>query len=241
MIASYLSNYAADLTSQVANSENSSRIQHFADEARRLRNRALEMVRGGHISWWFDALDDTSETDSNEGTLADTADSIPPSDTAGKDAGKMTYLCDGNLGEPQPVDCEKLSWSGLKAPDVIETLKPETPAVYTSGTCAFGVSSPVALSISWAHLLTAFETINTLCVQSPMKTVKGGRAYFGAQSVDSWINGKRDSVGGVNGSEALPPGVNVTVWKHGIVRNVDPVCEWQLAMNGKDIRQCEKG
>ena len=31
------------------------------------------------------------------------------------DAGKMTYQCDGNLGTggPDPVDCEKLSWSGL--------------------------------------------------------------------------------------------------------------------------------
>ena len=38
-------------------------------------------------------------------------------DENGFDAGKMTYQCDGTLGAggPDPVDCEKLAWSGLYA------------------------------------------------------------------------------------------------------------------------------
>ena len=200
------------------------------------------MVRGGHISWWYDIdLDDISSKSSHEGEMDDTASSSPPSNSPdSKDKGKMTYSCDANLGAPQAVDCEKLAWSDLKPPNAIETLRPETPNVYTSGTCALGISSPIATTISWAHLLTAFETLNNLCVQNPIKNVKGGRAYYGTQSVDSWINGKRDSVGGVNGSEALPSGVNATVWMHSTANNVDVKCEWQLAMEGKDVSNCAK-
>lgn len=240
-IASYLSNYAANLSTQFPNFDNSPRKQHFIDEARRLRDRALDMVRGGHVSWWFDIdLHDISEKSSNEGETDDTASSPPSNSPNGKDKGKMTYLCDADLGSPQAVDCEKLAWSGLKPPNALETLRPETPNIYTSGTCALGISSPVATTITWAHLLTAFETLNNLCVQNPIKSVKGGRAYYGTQIVNSWISGKRDSVGGINGSEALPLGINATVWRHSNSEKVDVNCEWQLAMEGKDISNCER-
>lgn len=234
-IASRLSNYATNLSTHYPDSDEEDRKLHFLDEAKRLRNRALDMIRGGEVFWWWDIdLVDMSESSSNEGEMEDTATS-PPSNSP---KNKMTYLCDADLGSPQANDCEKLAWSGLKPPDSVETLKPEIPNIYTSGSCALGISSPVATKITWAHLLAAFETINTLCVQNPLKSVKGGRAYFGTQNVGSWINGKRDSVGGVNGSEALPLGVNATVWKHS-TKNVNLYCEWQLAMEGKDVSDCE--
>ncbi len=54
------------------------------------------------------------------------------------DAGDMTYQCDDSLGGgPDPIDCEKLSWSGLKPPDSIETLQPNVPQFYTQGKSAF--------------------------------------------------------------------------------------------------------
>ena len=237
VIASYLSNYAAKLSSLISSLEQSPKRKFLMDEARRLRDRSMDMMRGGHISWWFDLdIHDMSGSSSNEGELEDTANS-PPSSTP-DDKSSMTYQCDGTLGSPQATDCDQLAWSGLKSPSTIEVLNPETPNIYTFGSCALGVSSPIATQISWAHLLTAFETLNTLCVQNPIKSVKGGRAFYGTQSVNSWINGKRDSIAGVNGFDALPKGINATVWNHSDKKNVDLKCEWRLATEGKDITYC---
>ena len=55
----------------------------------------------------------------------------------------------------------------------------------------------------------------------------------------SWINGKRDSVAGVNGSKALPLGINATVFKHDPSSSMN--CEWTLAQEGKDITMCKVG
>ena len=110
------------------------------------------------------------------------------------------------------------------------------------GTCALGISSPVATSITWAHILAAFATLNNLCVQNPIQAVKGGRAYYGQQAITSWINGKRlkrDSVGNVNGSDALPPGINATIFRHEPTSSLN--CEWVLAQEGKNLTRCETG
>lgn len=123
-----------------------------------------------------------------------------------------------------------------------------------SGTCTLALSAATPTTISWAHVLAAFTTLNNLCVQNPIHTAKGGRAYYGQQAVRSWINGKkakkmikakrkglgrRDSIGNVNGATALPPGVNVTVF-----RNAGPgklSCGWVLAEEGKDVGMCDGG
>ena len=107
------------------------------------------------------------------------------------------------------------------------------------GTCALGISSAFPTTITWAHLHTAFQTLYNLCVKNPIRNAKGGRAYYGQQAVSSWINGKRDSVGGVNGSEALPPGINATIFRHDSSSNMS--CEWKLAQEGKNITMCEAG
>ena len=53
----------------------------------------------------------------------------------------MTYQCDDTLGGgPDPMDCEKLSWSGLKPPDSIETLQPGVPKFYSQGSCQYAPS-----------------------------------------------------------------------------------------------------
>ena len=107
------------------------------------------------------------------------------------------------------------------------------------GTCALGVSSLTPTTIIWAHLLAAFDALNMLCVQNPISSVKGGRAYFGKQPESSWINGKvkKDSVDdSINGTEALPPGINATIFKHN--PNSQLACEWTLAGEKKDISSC---
>ena len=111
-----------------------------------------------------------------------------------------------------------------------------------TGTCALGISSPTPTTITWAHILAAFATLNNLCVQNPIKAVKGGRAYYGQQAINSWFNGKRvkrDSVGGVNGTEALPPGINATIFRHEATSSLS--CEWVLAQEGKNLTSCGAG
>lgn len=117
-----------------------------------LHSRTIEMTRGGTLSWW-DGLEDDDEETRTEESVTETDDTnMKYLDAAGhykatglsnnannnteppKDPGNMTYLCDSSLGEaPDPTDCEKLSWSGLKPPDSIETLEPHTPKFYSQG------------------------------------------------------------------------------------------------------------
>lgn len=107
------------------------------------------------------------------------------------------------------------------------------------GTCALGVSSLTPTTIVWAHLLAAFNALNMLCVQNPIKSVKGGRAYFAKQPVSSWINGKvkKDSVDdSINGTEALPPGINATIFEHNPKSQL--ACKWTLAEERRNISSC---
>ena len=240
-IAAYLSKYARNLSIQYEFFEQHAKAQQLHDQEKTLRDRAVEMSRGGHTTWWFDPDADGTEEISSEDEMDDTAGSPParkPDDDLNMGPGDTTYECDTDLGSPQAMDCEKLTWSGLKAPDAIEQLKPNMPNIYTSGTCALGISSRITTSISWAHLLAAFETLNNLCVQNPINEAQGGRAYYGTQMVSSWINGRRDSIAGVNGSQALPVEVNTTVWRHDPAKNASLKCEWQQATNGKSVSKC---
>ena len=51
-----------------------------------------------------------------------------------EDPGNMDYECDSSLGAaPEPMDCEKLSWSGFPTPDNVENLQPETPKFFSQG------------------------------------------------------------------------------------------------------------
>ena len=242
----------------------------FYDITKTLHDRFLDMSRGGYIPWWamLDPGSGGSADTVQEGEMDDTATSKdnskedlskqgggggsqeggdPQGGANDTDVGDMTYACDSALGGPDPKDCEQLSWSGLKAPDAVEAFKANVPNFYTQGTCAFGVSSPIATTLTWAHILAAFGTLNNLCVQNPIKAVKGGRAFYGQQSVSSWINGKRDvigerdAVGGVNGSEALPQGINATIFRHDAVADSALKCEWAMAAQGQNVNGCDVG
>ena len=117
------------------------------------------------------------------------------------------------------------------------------------GTCGFGVSSLAPTTIMWAHLIAAFDTLNMFCVQNPISRIKGGRAYYGKQSVSSWINGKAkrnvssreyddddDDGTTVNATEALPPGINATIFRHDA--GTEMACEWSSAVERKNVSSC---
>lgn len=83
-----------------------------------------------------------------------------------------------------------------------------------------------------------------MCIESPW-TAYGGRAFYKIQSTDSRFMGlagiplglgKRDGKN-VTGSDALPAGVNVTIWKHaGVAANA--TCEFMAAKEYKSVTGC---
>ena len=252
--------------------ERPGRKAYYEEVAEELLYKSEYMKRGDSrgASWWTGLDDDNDTWDTEDGPDYDSGnndggESIASSPTdrkpqGGPGAGKeqdqnppnttttsdMAYQCDALLGAPSASDCEQLAWSGLKPATSIETLQPHVPNFYTQGTCALGISSFTAMTITWAHLLAAFETLNNLCVQNPIRNVQGGRAFHGAQALQYWLGGKkrslmrtRDSVGDVRGTEALPEGINATVWRHdGGGGRGTLECEWMKVMGGEDVGGC---
>lgn len=88
-------------------------------------------------------LERTMAAGSEKPTMTDSAKhsnatSVPDNEsrdpTDPQEHGDMTYQCDSTLGgAPAPIDCEKLSWSGLKPPDSVETLQAHIPNTYSQG------------------------------------------------------------------------------------------------------------
>ena len=282
MWAGYLSALAGRLSQRSMSGYSTQVLASLRETALRLRNRVSEMTIGGAQTWWQGLADNVnSQVAPTDPELQDTATSRFREGTgeSGVDPGKMTYQCDGDLGGPDPTDCELLSYSGLGKRTDMEALEANITKFYTQGmhvpdisrdnaatscrrlfsdrvpkiqhetytdqyahlpgTCSLGVSSAVATTISWAHLLTAFQTLNNLCVQNPIASIRGGRAYYGQQSVISWINGKRDSISGVDDSEVLPQGINATIFRHDPMS--EETCEWKLAQVGSSVSGCEVG
>ena len=130
-VPAYLSKYAARLAQPF--SEKLSQYQFISTAYHWF---AETMGRGGTLMWTvlppsnfiLDQAQDSSE-------VAPQSDVDPQIEGKLMDfPGKMSYLCDGNLGGgPNPVDCEKLSWSGLKPPENVEVLQAGVPKFYTEG------------------------------------------------------------------------------------------------------------
>ena len=114
---------------------------------------------GGQSQGDTDNGADSPETDIGEGDNTDSSGDMSAANAliamgeAGKDSiddtieavdgdiGDMTYQCDDSLGSGlSPIDCEKLSWSGLMPPDSVETLQPGVPKFYFQGSYYFGPS-----------------------------------------------------------------------------------------------------
>lgn len=114
---------------------------------------------GGQSQGDTDNGADSPQTDIGEGDNTDSSGDMSAANAliamgeAGKDSiddtieavdgdiGDMTYQCDDSLGSGlSPIDCEKLSWSGLMPPDSVETLQPGVPKFYFQGSYYFGPS-----------------------------------------------------------------------------------------------------
>ena len=130
-VPAYLSKYAARLAQltneKLAQYESISFVYHWFAE---------RMGRGGNLMWTTLPPPDFIQEQANDQSQVASQPDVDP-DIEGRLMplpGKMVYQCDSSLGgAPDPLDCEKLSWSGLKTPDTEETLVAGVPQFYSEG------------------------------------------------------------------------------------------------------------
>ena len=198
----------------------SSAAQTYAlDYGRVLHRRALQMEGGQGPDTWYDPT-------------------LPGSD-------EMTYQCDSKLGSPSVIDCEKLMYHGLGKFDTATVdLGPSKTKIFVEGECAVGVSSITPITVAWSQIVTAFNGLINVCIESPW-TAYGGRAFAGVQSESSILmslsgiaSGMRKRDGPITGLDALSKDVKVTTWKHtGGRANLE--CEFRAAKDQKPVDGCK--
>lgn len=106
-------------------------------------------------------------------------------------------------------------------------------------TCAFAVSANKAMTLSCSQISIAFDTLVSLCVDSPLSNSKGGLATFSANP--SGFAGRKKRRGQsdetTTGLNALPQGSRIDIWKHG-GNGVSMGCELAAKLRGQPLNQC---
>lgn len=163
------------------------------------------------------------------------------------------YQCDADLGSPKTSDCAQIEWNqlgaGKSAADTVR-VSPETPTFLHSNMCYLAISAATSIVLTWAQIRTAVSTLMNVCVENPLKAAQGGKAYYTASPAPP-IHGRggkkrRAQVdGGLNGLNALPPSVNVTIFEQR-ERWADAQaemrsCTWQAVEKGLPVARCGLG
>ena len=176
------------------------------------------MRTGGRVPWWYSRANPEEEDD-------------------------LTYECDPKLGHPKEVDCAHVEWEELGAdadvvalvPAIVKTIasrrsaNPTSPPELTAviDTCNVAIGAAIAVTLSWAQIRTALDTLLNVCVRHPLLPARGGRAFYGKQPRQLSGKTRRDEelTGSIRllmssydilihveiGLNALPFGVNLTV------------------------------
>lgn len=191
------------------------------------------MVRGDGTRPWYNSHRLGSSSNPSQGTPT------PSKDTT-------TYKCDAKLGRPKQVDCSQLLYSQLSHLKQSLSLQPGLTQFLHSETCNIGVSVSRSTTITWKQIQSAVTEIIEACVNNPLKSATGGRAFYGHQpmfNID--IAGKRKRKRDSDALNALPPGVNITLFQQFEIFRTPPTdseevesCTWQKALEGKDVRPC---
>ncbi|KAL9119695.1 MAG: hypothetical protein Q9187_003748 [Circinaria calcarea] len=170
----------------------------------------------------------------------------------------MTYECDAKLGNPRQADCSHLRYSQLQSLADSVSLTAGTTKFFAADTCSIGISASTSVTLTWKQVLAAVEDLIEICVNNPLATAVGGRAFYGHQALSN-IGGRRkrdkgrgrDRSGGKDKPQgdlalhALPPTVNVSLFQQfekfpdasNPVKEVQS-CTWQKVVAHEDVRQC---
>ena len=134
------------------------------------------------------------------------------------DNDEMVYECDATLGNPSMVDCSQIEYSQLGLASDSVTIEPGSGGgkVFQQNTCRVDIVASVATVLTWGQIRAALDALLNMCMVSPLTKARGGRAFYGRESeqqLDNILNGwkRKKRSTSVNGLNALPPHVNVTV------------------------------
>ncbi|MCJ1258687.1 hypothetical protein MMC24_006520 [Lignoscripta atroalba] len=183
------------------------------------------MTRGGGYPWY-----------------GQSSQAEPPNNT-------MTYECDTKLGNPSVVDCSQLQYSQLGKSTESLALRPGVVDFLHSGSCNVAISASAPMVLSWAQIKAALDELVELCVNNPVATAVGGKAFYGAQSsIDLDLGGgrKRKRKRDITGLNALPAHANITLFQQLEISDAFPddpdetqTCTWQNVLAGEDVRLCQ--
>ncbi|MCJ1227785.1 hypothetical protein MMC12_004444, partial [Toensbergia leucococca] len=113
------------------------------------------MLAGGQKPWWKYRENQDTTTQNDE----------------------MAYECDANLGAPSEIDCTRLEYSELGVPSDTVTILAGIPKMLFSGMCNLAISTLVTITITWAQVSAALDTLIDYCV-STQRPALGGKAYY---------------------------------------------------------------
>ena len=138
-----------------------------------------------------------------------------------------------------------------------------TPFLHPIETCVIAISSSISISIAWDAVRTALGVLQDICIGVGLDPVQGGRAFYKTPSLPGKVggkrglgpvavgSGKRDSHAGrgkrenrtPSGSNALPPHVNVTMFRqqeNWVNPSVEAKsCTWKAVQEKKDVGNCK--
>ena len=163
---------------------------------------------------------------------------------------EMVYTCDADLGAPSTVDCAQLAYSGIPgAPSDTVMVGPGSGTKFISQkNCNVGITAEKTVVLTWAQVEAGLNALVNNCVLHPLVGARGGRAY--ASSTVTAISGKKRRRGTastqVTGLNALPLGVNMTLFEQSLEVAKDPVreistCTWTQTLSAGRVDICSSG
>ena len=147
---------------------------------------------------------------------------------------EMVYDCDGGLGAPTAIDCSNLVYSGLAPRTSTVQVSPGPGTQFVSfRTCNVGITALTTITVTWSQIQAALTTLIDNCVMHPLLPPRGGKAY--AVATHSRPGGRRTRKRIVNGLNALPTGLNLTMFYQTFPASENPdaelrSCTWQQAI-----------
>ena len=192
------------------------------------------MIRSSSTTWWLSASQSSTHDE-------------------------MTYECDTALGSPAVVDCTQVEWNQLGPPSDTVRVGPgmvqflhsseskvsvtaislaTDPRTYPD-TCFVAISAEIIILLSWSQIRTAVSTIMNMCIQNPLQSSQGGRAYYKSAAKATRRDGGFTQLTGLN---ALPPHTNITIFQQQEPWT-DPTkelssCTWDAVQNRNPLTKC---
>ena len=158
----------------------------------------------------------------------------------------MTYECDAKLGNPRQTDCGHLRSSQLRGLSDTVSLQAGTVRFFDADTCSIGIFALASVTLTWQQVLAALDDLVEICVNNPLGTAVGGRAFNGRQAaIDIGRRRRRRKRRGSIALNALPPHVNISLFQpferfpdvSNPAKEVQS-CTWQKVLAHQDVRLC---